>query len=415
MQAPALAPAPEGIPVPAGPAGEGVRVEVGNVAGIDGLRGIAVGWVLLFHWLVLREGRHDDALVDLVKSSAVLERAVRNGYLGVDLFFLITGFLLVLPWFKHAAEGRGAPSAREFYRRRVLRIVPAFYVQLGFLFLIVVPLVHGIGYWRQDLYFLAGNLVAHLGFLHYTSPLTSASLGLNGALWTLALEAQYYLLLPLLAPLFVRRPLTAAALMVAAALLWHERAANGMQALVDWNLWLGRKWQLTEPVIRHFLLTQLPGYLAHFAAGILAGRAWLLSRDSPSAPGRTLGSSVVLIAALAALHLVYASGTTPLGAATWLATPLLMGLGIWASVSRRLGWAQRVLGFAPLAFLGRVSYSLYLYHLPMLILFNLYLPGAPPLLAFPLYLAAVLPLAWVSWRYVEMPFMNLRTGTTGHA
>ncbi len=413
----AAAPGQQSISAPARNSffGEGVRAEVGSVAGIDGLRGIAVGMVVLFHWLVLREGRHADALVDLLKSSPVLELAARSGYLGVDLFFLITGFLLVLPWLKHAADGRPSPSAREFYRRRVLRIVPAYYVQLVFLFLVVLPLVQGFGYWRKDAYVLAGNLLAHLAFLQYTTPLTSASLNLNGALWTLTLEVQYYLLLPLLAPLFARRPWTTAGAMAAIALLWHERSAHGMQGLVDAYVWLGRMWNLTEASGRHFLATQFPGYLAHFAIGMLAGRAWLLRRDAPGSAPRPLASSAVLLAAPVALGAVLVDGSRVLGEITWLLTPALMGIAVWASVSLRLGWAVAALGFKPLAFVGRVSYSLYLYHLPVLILFNLYLPLAPPYLAFPLYLAVVVPLAWASYRYVELPFMNLRQGKPRHA
>lgn len=386
-----------------------------SVAGIDGLRGIAVAGVVLFHWLVLREGKHADALVDLVKSSPVLELVVRSGYLGVDLFFIITGFLLVLPWLKHAAEGRSAPSTREFYRRRMLRIAPAYYVQLAFLFLLVLPLVQGFGYWRKDAYVLAGNLIAHLGFLQYTTPLTSASLNLNGALWTLTLEAQYYLLLPLLAPLFVRRPWTIASALVAVALLWHERCAHGFQAFVDAYVWMGRMWSLTEASGRHFFVTQLPGYLAHFAVGLLAGRAWLLQRDAAKSRPRALALSVLFVAAPVTLGAVLINGSRVLGEFTWLLTPLLLGLAVWAAVSWRLGWAVKALDFPPLAFVGRISYSFYLYHLPVLILFNLYLPDAPPLLAFPIYLAAILPLAWASYRFVETPFIKHRKGTPRHA
>jgi peptidoglycan/LPS O-acetylase OafA/YrhL len=128
-----------------------------------------------------------------------------------------------------------------------------------------------------------------------------------------------------------------------------------------------------------------------------------------------VASSVVLVAALAGLGAALIDGSRVLGQFTWLLTPVLIGLATWASVSRRLGWALQALAFAPLAFFGRISYSFYLYHLPVLILFNLYLPGAPPLLALPLYLAVMLPLAWASWRYVELPFMSLRQGKPRHA
>ena len=126
-------------------------------------------------------------------------------------------------------------------------------------------------------------------------------------------------------------------------------------------------------------------------------------------------SGLVLVAAPVALGAVLIDGSRALGEFTWLLTPVLMGLAVWASVSLRLGWAVAALRFAPLAFVGRVSYSLYLYHLPVLILFNLYLPLAPPYIAFPLYLAVVVPLAWASYRYVELRFMNLRQGKPRHA
>ena len=97
---------------------EGVRTEVGFIAPIEGLRGVAVLWVVAFHWWILRAGRFDDPWLSGAAAIPGLEVLAKNGYLGVDLFFLITGFLLTLPWFRHADESRPAPSAPEFYRRR---------------------------------------------------------------------------------------------------------------------------------------------------------------------------------------------------------------------------------------------------------------------------------------------------------
>ena len=121
---------------------EGVRAAFGDIPAIEGLRGVAVLWVMLFHYLVLRDGKFDDAFVAAVKSWLPLEVFVRNGYLGVDLFFLITGFLLTLPWFRHADAGLAAPDWRKFYLRRARRILPAYYVQLALLFFVVLPLLH---------------------------------------------------------------------------------------------------------------------------------------------------------------------------------------------------------------------------------------------------------------------------------
>jgi peptidoglycan/LPS O-acetylase OafA/YrhL len=98
-----------------------------------------VAWVIAFHVYALRRTVGDPWVASM--ASSPLEPVVGAGYLGVDLFFLISGFLLALPWFLHAGEGRAAPSARAFYARRVRRIVPAYYVQLVFLFAVVLPLL----------------------------------------------------------------------------------------------------------------------------------------------------------------------------------------------------------------------------------------------------------------------------------
>ncbi len=200
---------------------EGVRAEVGNIESIEGLRGVAVILVVLFHYLVVRTPAAADPWNAFVSRHHALAVIVGNGYLGVDLFFLITGFLLILPWARHAYHGKPPPSAKDFYIRRIRRIVPAYYVQLAVLLGVVMPILHGIDYWKRDIEFIGYNAVAHLLFLHYTTPISSASMSANGPLWTLALEAQYYVLLPLFAGRFVRAPLRWGLGLVAAAIAWR--------------------------------------------------------------------------------------------------------------------------------------------------------------------------------------------------
>jgi peptidoglycan/LPS O-acetylase OafA/YrhL len=379
----------------------GVRAAVGRVPALDGMRGIAVLWVIAFHYGALGDSARDPWLLAL-DSVPVLDAVVRNGYLGVDLFFLISGFLLVLPWFVRRDSDLPPPDVCDFYVRRARRIVPAYYVQLALLFLLFVPLLRGWDYWRKDLYVIAWNALAHAGFLHTTSPLTSGTLGVNGALWTLAVEAHYYLLLPLLAPLFVRAPALTAVGAFALAALWQAGARHDLDALVALQTRLGAHWGWPEAIVRHLLLTQLPSYLGHFALGTVLGRVWLLWRGGDGPVLRWLPVAALL--ALALLLHALGTGEAVLGEQTWVATTLALGTLLLAAPLARGRLVRAVLDRGPLAFVGRVSYSAYLYHLPLLLLWQHYAVPVPAYLAAPLYLACVLSVAWLSWRFVEERF-----------
>ena len=158
--------------------------------------------------------------------------------------------------------------------------------------------------------------------------------------------------------------------------------------------------------MRYLLLHQLPSYLVHFALGILLGRAWLQWRASGEA---LIDRAMVAIAAACAFAVLYrlmAVDGRMLGALSWIVPPLCLGLLLFWSVTTRWTLVQRVLARGPLAFLGRVSYSAYLYHLPALLLWNAYARSIPRWLSLPLYLAALLVISWTSWRFVEQPFLR---------
>lgn len=399
------------IEVPTGPPADrpgsqpdSVQGEVGYIPAIEGLRGIAVLWVVIFHYVVVRSGQFSDPLTAWVDTSTVAKIIIRNGYLGVDLFFLITGFLLTLPWFKRAAEGRAVPSARDFYVRRARRILPAYYVQLAILFFVCVPLLNP-DLWRAASSFVLGNLGLHLLFLHYMTPYSSASLSINGALWTLQLEAQYYLLLPLIAIWFVRAPYVAAVTFLAISVIWRMLAAHDLQPLISFYDSIGARWNLSEATLRHFAGTQFPAYLAHFALGILCGRAWLANRAAMPRPGLAAILAGIALCALLGLYAAFAGYVPWLGEQVWMVIPFTMATAIWAAISRRPAWGQRLLSAFPLKFVGRISYSMYLYHLPVLYLFDKY---SPPLagLAFPGYLAIIVGVSTGSFYAVERPFMR---------
>ncbi|HYC35176.1 MAG TPA: acyltransferase [Usitatibacter sp.] len=388
------------------PPGEGVRARVGQLDPVEGLRALAIALVIVFHYTVLRDPAANDPWHRLLDGWQPLAVIARNGYLGVDLFFLLTGFLLVMPWALQRLEGGPRPSVREFYRRRVRRIVPAYYVQLAFLFLLFLPLLHGLAYYRYNPGHIAYNGIAHALFLHYTTPLTSASFGINGPLWSLALEAQFYLLLPLLAPIFVRHPFGSIVIATAIAAAWRVLAMTDMEPIVRFQLRQGARWGVPEEAVRHLMLTQLPGYLAHFAAGMGLAMAWLASRRGHiTMPEQGMWLAVAIAAALALYGIYGLGGANALGfTASWLATLTALACLVFAA-ARGLPERLKTPLLKPWLFVGRTSYSAYLYHVPLLLAWNHFGVLHSSGWSFPAYLSLVLVTSWASYRWVERPFM----------
>jgi peptidoglycan/LPS O-acetylase OafA/YrhL len=314
-----------------------------------------------------------------------------------------------------AARGSQAPprAARprprfDFYRRRVRRIVPAYYVHLLFLFLVALPLLRGLEFWRYNTAYVLENLSAHILSCTTFRPATSASLSINGALWTLALEAQFYLLAASCWRRCSRaRPWRTATALFGAAIAWHWLAANHLDPIVDWMRAIEPRWNISESAARHLLQTQLPGYLGHFAAGMLAGRAWMNWRGHPPTRAAAAGWIAAAAASLVLLWMLHSPGGWILGQWTWALALAALTTAFVALVARGIPLAQPLLANRPLAFVGRISYSAYLYHLPLLLLWNAYAPqltGSP--LGLPLYLAAVIAVAWLSYRRIELAGNN---------
>jgi peptidoglycan/LPS O-acetylase OafA/YrhL len=376
----------------------------GRIRGIEALRAVAIAWVLLFHWLVARDPQSGDPWVAAITGWAPANAFLRNGFLGVDLFFLISGFLLVLPWARAAAGEGKRPDTRAFYARRIRRIVPAYYAQLLLLFALFAPLLLGRGYvrdWGGGL--VALNAATHATFLHYTTPLTSASFGVNGALWSLAIEMQFYLLLPALAPAFARRPLAWGLALIAAAGAWRWLAAHDLGPLVAAERAIAARFEVGEGPIRHLLGTQLPAYFAHFAVGMAAGCAWSKWVRERGRDFRQ-GPAVLASGALAVLYGACAVGEAGLGLLGWWLVSLACLAALLVAFALP-GPFSRAVSQVPVLFVGRVSYSIYLYQLPLLYLWNRFRVLDGSAASMPAFVAVVLIVAWVSYAAIERPFI----------
>ena len=181
----------------------------------DGFRAASALLVLWFHFWQQNWLRPEIALPFLAPvglASINLEWLPRSGYLFVDALLMLSGFCLFLPVARAVAEGRpdaGRIDARDFYRRRVARILPSYLFCLAVILIFCVlpdwPYAAAKDFWT--------DLLAHLTFTHSFFPASYLGTQLNGALWTLSIEAQFYLLFPLLARWFARAPLRAWAVM----------------------------------------------------------------------------------------------------------------------------------------------------------------------------------------------------------
>lgn len=317
------------------PAGE---TQARRVAWIDGLRGLAVLIVLLYHhwgfagFNELRLGPLNFA--DLFE----------NGVHGVHIFFVISGFCLAWPFSGPTGKSPAQLALWPFLQHRFARLARPYYVVL---FLSALPVFAAAyvktGLLPADLWW---NLLAHGFFVHnlwveYTS-------SFNMALWTLALQFQFYLFFPLLLLLRSRTgPLRLALIVGGAELLYR---------LAVWSLASG-DWQLN-----YALAYTPPGRLFEFACGmVMAGLIRDRSLDLASRRTRGLCLLVCLVTGCAAYLLSRAYGRL------YPAVDLLWALFVSAALA--LGFApglwRRLLENRLLAFCGVCSYSIFLVHHPI--------------------------------------------------
>jgi len=329
---------------------------------IDGLRAIAVLAVVLFHARV---------------------RGFAGGFVGVDTFFVISGFLIAQLILRESDAD--SFTLVGFYERRVRRILPALLVMLAFTGvagLILLP----VDFWLFGQSLTAISLSAsNLLFWHWGGyfNLTDGATPLLHT-WSLAVEEQFYILFPA-ALLMARRsgtgtvksPLVAAAI---ASFAYSALATHGHAEAAFYSP-LSRAWEF------------LAGAL--LAAGIVPKPRRMVG-DAAAALG-------IMLLCYTALRLHDTNAFPGVNALAPVLGSVLILFGTEAEGSR----VARALSVRPLVAIGLISYSLYLWHWPLIVFGGYYalhpyghVRVAMALLAF--------PIAWLSWRYVERPFRKPR-------
>ena len=341
--------------------------------GVDGLRALAALWVVLFHIRAFTGAR-----------LGPLDLLVRSGSTGVSLFLVLSGFCLYIP------VVRGGPEAfrvGRFLRRRAVRLLPAYYVSLAVVLLIIVLAAGKLGLAPLSPAGVAIQAATHLTMTHSLFP--STFYALNGAYWSLGLEWQLYLGLPLLV-LGVRR--FGLARTVAAVVAVNVAYRVGLQIALDLHAV-----PASSPLATAVLPNLLPGRWAEFAFGMVAAQL-----HAGGHIHRWAQRSGWAIAGLVPLSVasVLAVGT-PLEHLLFGAVFFLLLCVVLAGES----WVSRIVAWRPLAAVGVMSYSLYLVHQPIVqsLSFLLRHSGSPRtvFLEVLLLVPVILTVAWLLFITVE--------------
>ncbi|MEQ8965283.1 MAG: acyltransferase family protein [Azospirillaceae bacterium] len=343
---------------------------------IDGLRAVAVLPVVFFH-------------ADFAWAA--------GGFVGVDVFFVISGFLITSIIQAQRAEGRFRFA--EFYERRARRLLPVLFLVLAAttaagLVLESPPRLADLGeslvataLFGSNFLFLAGT--GYFDTATETTPLLHT--------WSLAVEEQYYLVFP------------GAFLLLAAMARRHLTAVLGVAAVASFALCLALVRLYPEQTF-YFTPARIWELLAGaILALVLAGPAGVRVAALPGRLRSALGFAG-LAAILGAIALLDAATPFPGPAAL---APVLGTVAVLAFARADTVCGRLLARPEPVA-IGLISYSLYLWHQPLLAFAKVHAPaGLPPGPAVAL-IAASSALAWASWRYVERPWRDRRR-TPGRA
>lgn len=270
-------------------------------------------------------------------------RAVRtNGWVGVQLFFILSGYLITTLLLREEAR-YGRVDLRAFWMRRILRIWPLYYLTV-FLTFIVMPAIDGRLARPAGSAMIDSHLAWFSAFLGNWSMIRLGTVGDDAVsiLWSVCVEEQFYILCPMVVAVLGRR--------------WRLPAVVSMIGLaVAYRSWTasGRPEQLA---IQYDTIAQLDTMLSGVALAL-----WLDGRSTPPRMPRFSGLAIVVlvVAILGKSELAHVTRARR----TWdFVLIWVAGLGVVAHAVLRDGRLARLLANPRIVWLGRISYGLYMYH-----------------------------------------------------
>ncbi|EFC86300.1 acyltransferase [Parafrankia sp. EUN1f] len=323
------------------PAGNTPRTPSGgHNPALDGLRALAV-LTVFFHHMGL----------------------VPGGYLGVDLFLVLSGFLIT-GLLLAERDREGWISLRAFWARRAFRLLPAFYIFVAAGIPLVLLFKDADDQWQ----FLRNGLAAVFYVANIQRTLNPPDSGAwFGHVWTLSLEEQFYLVWPIALVAICRNGRLRRCLpeilisLVIIVLIWRE-------VLISTGASNLRIYYAPDTRFDSLLVGCL---LAVWRYDSLRG--WASPRHAARATADAILRRVAFFSpvALVAIVVLFATGPDLVGRPTWMArggyllVAVLAAVAILGADQRRPGWYYRMLSCRPASWVGRISYSLYLWHFPV--------------------------------------------------
>ncbi len=376
-----------------------------HIPALDGVRGLAILAVLATH--AYRAALDAGAGPPVGLGPRLFETAVWAGWLGVDLFFVLSGFLIT----GILVDSRDdAHFFRNFYARRALRIFPLYYAVVAFR-LFVLPLIsllplHDVGAGEAASYWLyAANL-----WQSFWAPPGQGFDGVLGVCWSLAVEEQFYLVWPLVVWCCPRRRLTGLCLLMIAA-----------APAVRCGLWLAGASEWSA-------YTLMPCRMDALAAGALL--ALLARRDGLSAWRGTARTCAMLgLVGLAAVIWCQRNPSNiewPMALAGYSASAVLFASLLTLTLVSERGLPARLCRSRFLRMFGKYSYAVYLFHFPIFLALPRlwwHWPSGAPLLRWLVEAGGIpactiifgtagtliaLGLAWLSWQLFERHWLGLK-------
>ena len=363
-------------------------MEKRNYIFIDALRGCAALLVMFYHLTLVLKWRWIP--------EHPLPKVFFAGWIGVDLFFVISGFVISLSIF-HGMERSGTLGfVRDYARHRLARIVPLYYLTT----LIFIIFVDATNFWqRHHSGWRLENIISHLLFVHNTS--LSYAFSINISAWSLGVEMQFYVLIAMVLMLLPKkRPFSLMLCGIAIASLWNIFCYWKYQGNI--NLMLLSSAQI---------FSRLDAFSIGAAAALVSrdgGRA-VFKYIQPSARNTIVWGLLAVAFSLLAWrdywmqpHFDYWQHASSFVVAR---ITLLFGFIFFILMAVTLPEHRRlIIAFAPLLYLGKISYGVYLWHYPVMAsLSTLDLPEWKTVV---LIIISTLALASLSWHFFEKPFID---------